>query len=288
MKKIINWYVCLVICSCLTIAAPGFAADCMTLKKSLKAERNFKKKREILSSAIIQCPDDPIINYKYGLSLERFKKYEKALGHYQKAASVEPKMAKAYAGMGDVYIYLGLLDDAVEAYQHAVNLRPDNDRHRNRLERLVIKRKALLGKAVTAGGFIKVMSHRGKISNNMSLLLIGPALQYQIAFSGDTDSLEPLGQRQIEAIGQAMRNDALKDIRFEVSVHADSELSSKAALEISRKRAMVLQEKFIADFQIDPKRIEVSWYGDAHPLGTGNVADGFVANQRVEFKRIIE
>lgn len=283
-----KWHIFLVIAICLGVCSPAFAVNCKAVKKGLQQERNLKKKRKMLADAIIQCPDDSIINYKYALSLERFRKYEKALGYYQKAVLIDPGMAKAHAGMGDVYIYLGLLDEAIEAYQQAVNNMPGNDRFISRLARLTIKRKALRGELLSVGEFIKVMDHRGKISSNMSLLLTGPALQYKIAFVGNTDTLQPTGIRQLGAVGQAIQNDVLKHVRFEISTHVEPALSQLAAIEASKGRAKMIKDQLVTNFQIDPKRLEITWYGDAQPLEMETSSGGIEANERVEFKRIIE
>jgi tetratricopeptide (TPR) repeat protein len=283
-----KWHIFLVLCICLGMSSPGFAVDCNAVKKALKQERNLKKKRKMLADAVIQCPNDPIINYKYALSLERFRKYEKALGHYQKAVLFNPGMGKAYAGMGDVYIYLGLLDEAIEAYDKAVSIMPGSDRFNSRLARLVIKRKALRGKVLSAGEFIRVMDHRGKIPSNMSLLLTGPALQYKIAFVDNTESLRPNGIRQLGAVGQAIQNDVLKEVRFEISTHFESTFSSLDAIEVSKGRAKMIKDQLITNFLIDPKRLKITWYGDAQSLKMDTVNGGIEVNDRVEFKRIIE
>ena len=234
MRKNI-WHILLALVISACVAAPSVAADCKSLKMVLKAERNLKKKRKMLGNLIIQCPEDPVVNYKYALSLERFRKYDKALGYYQKAVLLNPQMGKAFAGKGDVYLYLGLLDESIESYRDAKKLMPQNDRAASRLARLEIKRKALDGGIVSVGEFIKVMDHRGKISSSMPLLLTGPALQYKVAFVQNTVQLRPTGIRQLAAIGQAMQDDALKFVQFEISTYVDSSYSSPlVALEESK------------------------------------------------------
>jgi len=269
----------------LCVASPSLAADCKSLKKALKAERNLKQKRKMLGNLIIQCPEDPVINYKYALSLERFRKYDKALGYYQKAVLLNPKMGKAHAGMGDVYIYLGMLDDSIDAYRIAKQLMPQSERVGGRLARLEIKRKALAGGIVSVGEFIQVMDHRGKISSNMPLLLTGPALQYNVAFVHNTEQLRPTGIRQLAAIGQAMQNDALKFVRFEISTYVDDSYDSpQQALAASEKRVHMIKDQLVANFLIDPERIEISWYGENQPLEVGHQS----LNSRVEFKRLFD
>ncbi len=242
----------------------------------------------MLSDAILQCPEDPAFNYKYALSLERFRKYDKALSYYQKATLYNPKMGKAYAGMGDVYLYQGLLNKAIEAYQKAVKLMPGNSRAESRLARLEAKKKALMGELLTVGEVITVIDHRGKISTNMPLLLTGPVLQYQIAFVPNSNKLRPTGIRQIAGIGQAMQNEALRHIRFEISAHMESEISSLDALKSSKVRAQMIADQLVTNFQINPKRLEIVWHGDTLPLDSGEFVGVNAINERVEFKRIIE
>ncbi|MEN8200124.1 MAG: tetratricopeptide repeat protein [Thermodesulfobacteriota bacterium] len=269
----------------MSVGSHSFAADCMALKKTIKMERDLKKKRKMISEAIIQCPEDPVFNYKYALSLERFRKYEKALSYYQKAILYNPKMAKAYIGMGDVYVYQGLLDEAINAYRKGVSLMPGDERAASRLARLEIKRKAMVGEILTVSEVLKVMDQMGKISTNMPLLLIGPALQYNVAFVEGSNNLLPTGIRQLGAVGQALQNDALHGVRFEIATHVESALSSLSALEDSKGRAQMIKDQLVTNFQVDPKRLDISWHGDTLPL---ELSGGGKLNERVEVKRIRE
>jgi len=288
MKKTI-WHVLFAFIFSIIVATPSLAADCKNLKKAVKAERNLKKKRKLLSNLIIQCPEDAQVNYKYALSLERFRKYDKALGHYQKAVLLNPQMGKAYAGMGDIYIYRGLLDDAIEAYNNAKRLMPQSDRTGSRLARLEIKRKALAGGIVSVGEFVQVMDHRGKISSSIPVLLTGPVIQYNIAFMENTNQLLPTGIRQLAAVGQGMQDDALKSVRFEISTYVDSIYPTPvAALEASEKRVTMIKDQLVTNFLIAPERIEVAWYGDNQPLEISSSAGTQTLNSRVEFKRLLE
>ncbi len=278
-----SWYVLLAIIVSLSITSHSFAADCAAVKKGIKAESNLKLRRKLVAEAIVQCPEDPHLNYKYGLSLERFRKYDKALSYYQKALLYDPQMGKAYTGMGDVFIFQGSLDNAIKAYRKGVELKPGDSRLANRLARLEIKKKALDGGVVTGSEFIKVMDQRGKISTNIPLLLTGPALQYDIAFVAGSDNLLPLGIRQLAGIGGGMQNDSLREVRFELSSHDESTFSSLGAMEDSKVRAQILKDQLVTNFQIDPKRIDIVWYGDTLPL---ELPGGHKLRERVEIKRI--
>ncbi len=286
MKKII-WCCLLLVSLGLYLALPSLAADCKSLKKGLELERNVKKKRQMLKDLIVECPDDPTINYKYALSLERFRKYDEALVYYQRVAKLNPKMGKAFVGMGDIHIYRGELDNAIDAYSIAKQLMPQSERTVTRLARLEIKRKALAGGMLTAGEFIQVMNHRGKVSSNTSLLLTGPALQYKIAFLESANQLLPTGIRQLAAIGQAMQSDALQAVHFEIKTYVNSGYPSSAeALKTSKERVLMIKDQLVENFSIEPDRIIIKWYGDKQPLEIESASGRQFVNSRVEFKRL--
>jgi tetratricopeptide (TPR) repeat protein len=51
--------------------------------------------------------------------------YEQALAHYQKAQTLDPKEARAFYGMGNLYADLSCQDSAIEAYLKALKLKKD-------------------------------------------------------------------------------------------------------------------------------------------------------------------
>ena len=104
------------------------AADCETLIKNINNQRNFLLRKEMVAEAAKQCPDNAILVFKYGFSLERFNKTEEALKYYKRAAELNPKMAKAYFGQGDVLKQLGRYQEAVDAYNKGLEIDPTNVR----------------------------------------------------------------------------------------------------------------------------------------------------------------
>ncbi|MDA3786234.1 MAG: hypothetical protein PF568_05020, partial [Deltaproteobacteria bacterium] len=82
------------------------AADCLAIRKQIEGETDILKLKELAHSGISDCPNDPIINFEYAYSMERFRKYREALKYYQLAAKLAPKYAKSYFGMGDMYMNL--------------------------------------------------------------------------------------------------------------------------------------------------------------------------------------
>jgi tetratricopeptide (TPR) repeat protein len=64
------------------------------------------------------------------------KDYDNAVQDYQNAANANPNSAAAYQGLGTAYYYLGQKDQAVSAYQKALQLDPSNTRLSNFVAKL--------------------------------------------------------------------------------------------------------------------------------------------------------
>jgi stress-induced-phosphoprotein 1 len=103
-------------------------ADCETLIKNINNQRNFLTRKEMVEAAAKQCPGNAVLIFKYGFSLERFNKPEQALEQYQKAAELDPKMAQAFFGQGDIHKQLKEYAKAIVAYNKGLEIDPTNVR----------------------------------------------------------------------------------------------------------------------------------------------------------------
>ena len=118
----------------LFLSGPGHAQDeCQKLVERARKETSLIKKSAILEEAVFSCPRDPEVIYKYAYSLERLRKYEKALRYYQKAAELDPGNAKYFFGMGDMLRHLKRTEEAVRAYRRGLALDPNNKRAKKHL-----------------------------------------------------------------------------------------------------------------------------------------------------------
>ncbi len=123
----------------ISIAASAFSADCLAIRKKIQQESDLLKRRQLVEEGLTNCPNDPVINFKYAYSLERFRKYDKALKHYQVATKLDPKYAKAYFGMGDMYLQTGKPQESVVAYQKGLSIDPTNKRAARSMQEAIVK-----------------------------------------------------------------------------------------------------------------------------------------------------
>ena len=111
------------------VTAPqAWGADCLAVRKKIAQERDMLQKRELVKQGLKDCPNDAVINFTYAYSLERFRKYDEALKHYKISVKLDPKYAKGYFGMGDMYSQLHKPDKAYAAYKKGLVYDPKNKR----------------------------------------------------------------------------------------------------------------------------------------------------------------
>ncbi len=110
------------------LAPQAWGADCLAVRKKISQERDMLRKRELTKQGLKDCPNDPVINFTYAYSMERFRKYKDALKHYKIATKLDPKYAKGYFGMADMYVQLNQPAKAIPAYEKGLSLEPKNKR----------------------------------------------------------------------------------------------------------------------------------------------------------------
>ena len=272
----------------LGLALPGQAnaADCNAISKNVKNERSLLKRNSLLAEAVKSCPDDPGINFMYGYSQERLRKYEQALKYYILATSLDGNYAKAYCGMGDIYMVLGNVASAVTAYDKGIALDGNNKRTVHSLELARIKLKAQSGGAISSDDFVNVMKN-SKPRTTTAGSVEGPLLRMLITFPNSSAELTDAAKDQLSlVVGRALLSPALEDAYFEVAGHTDSIGNAEVNIEMSRKRSQAVKDYLVENFNINPERLQVAYYGGTRPIMPNDTKQGRSMNRRVEFKRL--
>jgi tetratricopeptide (TPR) repeat protein len=102
----------------ITLASPALAAEVSYERKvkasdlankaiQLKGQANAQKKAELLWQAAAQDPNDAIIQYDLGLAFSQLERYQEAWKCYQKAVTLDPKMADAWVQLAQTYADCG-------------------------------------------------------------------------------------------------------------------------------------------------------------------------------------
>ena len=97
------------------------------------------------------------------------------------------------------------------------------------------------------------------------------------------------GSTELTADAKLVLNDVAdvimtyRDLVVEIAGHTDSSGDSLTNLELSRKRAIAVQE-YLVDRQVPQARLQPIGYGETNPIADNLTPQGQAANRRIEFK----
>jgi outer membrane protein OmpA-like peptidoglycan-associated protein len=221
-----------------------------------------------------------------GYSLERLRDYNNALRYYVTASTLDPKHAKAFFGLGDIYMVTDKAQNAVTAYEKGLALDPGNKRAAKSLESARIKLKAQRGESVTSDEAVTVLFEE-KSKDREITPIEATILRLLVLFPGKSTELPEEGADQLSIVGaRAFTSHDLQGAVFEVVGNTDDSGDAKANLAISKKRAEAVRNYLIKNCNIDPKKLQVAAYDHTHPIVPNSTEQNRKINNRVEFKRV--
>lgn len=276
------------LCFALLVLSPlsASAADCKKIAEDISQERDLIARRDLLATAIKQCPKDPEINFMQGYSLERLRDYNNAQRYYISASTLDPKHAKAFFGLGDICMVTNKAQEAVTAYEKGLALDPGNKRAAKSLESARIKLKAQRGESVSSDEAVTVLFEEKSKDREISPIE-ATILRLLVLFPGKSAGLPEEGADQLSIMGaRAFTSQELKGAVFEVAGNTDDTGDAKANMDISKKRAEAVRNYLIKNCNIDPKKLQVAAYGHTHPIVPNSTEQNRLINNRVEFKRL--
>lgn len=289
-------------------------ANCDALWQEAKSLRHPLPQRDLLLGAIKKCANHAGLQYEYAYSLERLRHYDAALDHYQQALSLEPGLAKAWFGRGDVALLLGDYRQAISSYEQGLTLNPENARGRRSLADALGK----MGAAVAPPPPLKTPAKRGDHQPLTQAAIPpppSPAAGQTLAPTGAPDSspgakpadaesldsglqllqttvigfrnaseeLSAEAKAQLDSVGAALASSQLRLIRVEVGGHTDNLGPLPVNMALSRRRAEAVVNYLTSRCAIPASRLIPVAHGPKQPQAPpGN--DNNRLNRRVQFK----
>ncbi len=110
---------------------------CKKLLAQLWPLKSLMQRKNFLENAAHECPDNAMLQYYYGVNLERRLQYEKALRYYRLSLKLNSLFPPAYFRMGETYFSLGDKSAAVQAYKKGLQIQPDNKWGAGRLREIL-------------------------------------------------------------------------------------------------------------------------------------------------------
>ncbi|AMN52279.1 hypothetical protein ACP90_07330 [Labrenzia sp. CP4] len=107
-----------------------------------------------------------------------------------------------------------------------------------------------------------------------------PRINLTVNFEFDSASLTNDGILTLQALGQALQDPRLRNMRFQIAGHTDLRGTSAYNLDLSKRRAFMVAEFLAAFYTIPRERLVPVGYGESRPVDPGDPASG--RNRRVE------
>lgn len=107
-----------------------------------------------------------------------------------------------------------------------------------------------------------------------------PRINLTVNFEFDSASLTNDGILTLQALGEALRDPRLRNMRFQIAGHTDQRGTAAYNLNLSQRRAFSVAEFLAAFYSIDRMRMVPVGYGESRPVDPYNPASG--RNRRVE------
>ena len=122
-----------------TVAVAGCVAAGLLLVPT-HDDRTGRVDLEGLQKIATLNPSVPRVHFFLALNLEKAGRLDEALDSYQQALRLQPDLAGAHLGAGNVYFRRGAYDQAARSYEEALKREPQNSAARYNLGNTFLKR----------------------------------------------------------------------------------------------------------------------------------------------------
>lgn len=112
---------------------PGFADGYASIGEVYSLAERHEMSLRYYIKALELAPDDAITLNNYANSLDRLGEYEKAIGLFKKAISIQPQMVEAHCSMGVTLFKMGKRSEAYESLKRAYKINPKDAETLNNL-----------------------------------------------------------------------------------------------------------------------------------------------------------
>lgn len=262
-------------------ASPAIAGDCqkaVELYNRGTFSTDLNEKEVLFKKALaLSCENAEVlakIHNNLGDAYEKQGRIEEGLREYKKAINVDPELATPYLSLGDIYSRMGVFEYAIEYYENGLVLK-ENQLTRTNLENA--RKKAPLYRSRN-----ELLS---ALSLSSSQRTIRPVPSINLCFGFDQAKMTQQGERQLEALLDAIRDEELISYRFCMSGHACDIGTDEYNQKLSEERAHAACNWLVKN-GISSERLEAIGYGEERPLDSRKTEEARKLNRRVEIRTI--
>jgi outer membrane protein OmpA-like peptidoglycan-associated protein len=248
---------------------------------------NFAERREAFAKAVELCPDYPEAHVNLADAYENLGDFDAAGKHYSQAIALGLQSPIPYIGLGEVYLRTGRYGLAKDCYAEGCNIEPGNERLQAGLkvaEERIKREKTFFPRAqITAclgedEQFRLMCMCPGEHLSFLRKWICMPV----VLFSSGSAELSKDALRQLDEVGEALKNKELVKRNWLIIGHADNIGIESRNKRLSKDRADKVK-RYLADrHRIDPNRMRVLSFGGEQPRSANETPLGRTDNRRVE------
>ena len=241
--------------------ADVFAGSCqeaIQLYNQATGVKDLIEKERLFTHALASgCSDKKIVAKIHNNLADTYEKQgsiEKAIAEYHRASKADPSLPTPYLSLGDIYTRLNRPIDANRFYEKGFlvrNYKSTNDI----LESLSPKRAIRVKPKIT------------------------------LFFGFDQAELSKEAERQLEALGRALKDGELLPYRFCLEGHTCSSGTREYNQALSERRAKAVRDWMVAH-GISEDRLMIKGFGEDRPVADNNSEEGRRYNRRVKVRTI--
>jgi outer membrane protein OmpA-like peptidoglycan-associated protein len=112
-----------------------------------------------------------------------------------------------------------------------------------------------------------------------------PKINLTIEFEYNSDRPTPVGEKQLVALAEALKDPSLKSFRYLLAGHTDARGSDDYNQRLSERRAQAVQQYLINTIKFEGARLSTVGFGKTRLIDTGDPASP--RNRRVEIVNLL-
>ena len=240
--------------------------------------QNFEEKERLFKEALtLSCKDRNILGKIHNNLADTYEKQgriKEAIAEYKRAIELDKRLATPYLSLGDIYFKKGIFEYAIEYYEKGLDLKDDN-----------------LARANLEKARKKIPLYKSKKEILASLSLestkrnIRPVPSVNLYFGFDKAEITKRGERQLNALLDALNEKELICCRFRLSGHTCDIGTEEYNQKLSVRRAKAVRD-WLVEHGISKDRLEIIGYGERMPLDPRKTEEARRLNRRVEIRTV--
>jgi len=260
----------------ISFALPAFAGQCdraIELYNRGTKSSSYSEKVRLFKEALNYCNNPKIlakIHNNLADAYENLGRIDDAKNEYKEAIRNNKNLPTSYFSLGDIYFKKKDYEYAIEWYEMGLDLKYDE---------LSVKNLARARKMVP--DYKSKKDIVAALDPSRALGVVAKT-DFKIEFDYNSDKINSVSGRQLEAIAEALKG-KLNNYKFDIVGHTCSKGSDDYNMNLSKRRARSVAKYLENKYGLSSSRFKSMGKGKSQPIESNDTEAGRQKNRRVEF-----